>query len=108
MRLATACFLLLTMTGCYQSPVQQATDSNQQTSPVQSTAGNTESNEAAFLADALQQVQAGTALLVDVRTNEEWDKAHFAIAKHIPVDEVKEDAETAFGAIKKDQTVFIH
>jgi rhodanese-related sulfurtransferase len=71
-------------------------------------ADKTEPDEATFLADALQQVQAGTALLIDVRTAKEWDEAHFAIAKHIPIDKIKEDAEAAFGEIEKEQTVFIH
>jgi len=65
-------------------------------------------SEAAILADALQQIQAGSAILVDVRRDEEWEEAHFEAARHIPLDTIDENAETAFADIDKQQTVFVH
>ena len=61
-----------------------------------------------ILTRALEQVQAGKALLVDVRRDEEWEEAHFELARHIPLDTIEQDAETAFADIDKQQPVFIH
>ena len=105
MRLTTACiFLLLPLTGCYQQADQQTTESIKQTSPSETTASDKE----AFAADAFQQVQSGTAILVDVRSGEEWNESHFKVAKHIPIDKIKDDPEAAFESIDKKQTVFLH
>ena len=60
------------------------------------------------LADALVQIESGKAVLVDVRRDEEWNEFHFESATHIPLDQINEDAETAFAGISKDQIVFIH
>ena len=65
-------------------------------------------SEEAIIADALKQVQAGSAILVDVRRDEEWEEAHFESARHIPLDSINEDANAAFAEIDKQQTVFIH
>ncbi len=64
--------------------------------------------EAAIIADALAQIQAGSAILVDVRRDEEWEEAHFESARHIPIDSINENADTAFAEIEKHQTVFLH
>ncbi|MFK7768740.1 MAG: rhodanese-like domain-containing protein [Mariniblastus sp.] len=103
MRLAAAFILLLTMTGCYDSPKPTT-----ETTPAQGATDKAEPSEADFLADALKQVKSGTALLVDVRSDEEWAESHFDVAKHIPVDKIKSDPEAAFSDIKKEQTVFLH
>ena len=116
MRLTTACiFLLLPLTGCYQQADQQTTESTEQTSPEQVSppeiavpVEDAAADKEAFVADAFQQVQAGTAILVDVRSDEEWNESHFKVAKHIPIDKIKEDAEAAFKSIDKEQTVFLH
>ena len=110
MRLTTACvFLLLPLTGCYQQADQQTTESIKQTSPEQaSPSETTASDKEAFAAGAFQQVQAGTALLIDVRSDEEWNETHFKVAKHISIDKIEEDAEAAFEFIDKEQTVFLH
>ena len=116
MRLTTACvFLLLPLTGCYQQADQQTTESTEQTSPEQFSppeiavpVEDAASDKEAFVADAFQQVQAGTAILVDVRSDEEWNESHFKVAKHISIDKIKENAETVFESIDKEQTVFLH
>ena len=116
MRLTTACiFLLLPLTGCYQQADQQTTESIKQTSPEQASPSETTASDKdampdkeAFAADAFQQVQAGTAILVDVRSDEEWNESHFKVAKHISIDKIKENAEAAFKSIDKEQTVFFH
>ena len=116
MRLTTACvFLLLPLTGCYQQADQQTTESTEQTSPEQVSPSETTASDKdampdkeAFAAGAFQQVQAGTALLIDVRSDEEWNETHFKVAKHIPIDKIEEDAEAAFKSIDKEQTVFFH
>ena len=116
MRLTTACiFLLLPLTGCYQQADQQTTESTEQTLPEQvsppkiaAPVEDAASNKEAFVADAFQQVQAGTATLVDVRSDEEWNESHFKVAKHIPIDKIKDDPEAAFESIDKKQTVFLH
>ena len=115
MRLTTVCiFLLLLLTGCYQQTNQQTTESTEQTSTEQTSPETTVSDKdamsdkEAFAADAFQQVQSGTAILVDVRSDEEWNESHFEVAKHIPIDKIKEEPEVAFESIDKEQTVFLH
>ena len=115
MRLTTVCiFLLLLLTGCYQQTNQQTTESTVQTSTEQTSPETTVpdkdamSDKEAFAADAFQQVQSGTAILVDVRSDEEWNESHFEVAKHIPIDKIKEEPEVAFESIDKEQTVFLH
>lgn len=122
MRLATACIFLLAMTGCYEESVKKVTDSTDSTGTVATEqnpsaegaagkaelASEAEFDEAAFLANALEQVKNGTALLVDVRTDKEWDDGHFEAATHIAVDKIKEDPAAAFDGIDKEQTVFLH
>lgn len=111
MRLAIALILILTVTGCYDSQVEPLKTTNNKTVEEPQSPPNAETaetTEATFLADALKKVQAGEALLVDVRTDEEWNECHFDVAKHIPVDKIESDPESAFGDIKKEQTVFIH
>lgn len=60
------------------------------------------------LDDVLKMVQDGSAILVDVRSDEEWDEHHFKAAKHIPIDKINEDAAGALAEVKKEQLVFLH
>lgn len=41
-------------------------------------------------ADVAEQVRSGEMLLVDVRTDHEWDAGHAPQAMHVPLSEVKE------------------
>ena len=79
----------------------------EQDNPDQNPAEPKDSGEVS-LADALAQIESGKAVLVDVRRDEEWNEFHFESATHIPLDQINEDAETAFAGISKDQIVFIH
>ena len=60
------------------------------------------------LPEALQQVTAGTAILLDVRSDEEWDEKHFAQAQHIGIDKISEDAAAACAGLDKDKLVLCH
>lgn len=60
------------------------------------------------LDEVLKMVQDGSAILVDVRSDEEWNEKHFDAAKHIPIDKITEDAAKALEGVKKDQLVFLH
>jgi len=60
------------------------------------------------LSDILKQVTDGSALLVDVRSDEEWDKSHFAQAQHIPIGSINEDAAAACAGLDKEKTVYLH
>lgn len=116
MRLRLAIFLLLPfLPGCYNSPSQELSDNSSQpvaadsmeSKPEPNTTDQANSGEA-LIADALAQIQSGSAILVDVRRDEEWEEAHFEAARHIPLDSINENAETAFADIDKQQTVFVH
>lgn len=40
--------------------------------------------------EVAEEISAGDALLVDVRTDEEWDAGHAPRAMHVPLDEVEQ------------------
>lgn len=121
MRSIPAIFLLLLFSaGCYNSPTQQqSTNSSQpptvpamESKPDPGSADNANTGGSSsgenLVADALAQVQAGSAILVDVRRDDEWEEKHFEAAVHIPLDSINENVEVAFADIDKQQTVFIH
>lgn len=123
MRIRPAIFLsLLFLSGCYNSPVSEPTaelpDSSAQSAadltmenkptPASDPTSAESTPEEALVADALAQIQAGSAILVDVRRDEEWEEGHFEAARHIPLDSINENAEAAFAEIEKEQTVFVH
>ena len=60
------------------------------------------------LSDAVKQVEAGSAVLVDVRSDAEWEKSHFAKAQHICIDEINEDPATALAGLDKETLVLLH
>lgn len=53
-------------------------------------------------------VDAGTAVLVDVREQDEWDSAHVKGAKLIPGSAVRADAKKTAEALPKDKPVYVH
>ncbi len=112
-QIITSFLLLILIAGCYsQSQNEQATKTEPATSsmeskPDENTNGEADS-EQALLAKAFADVESGDALLVDVRSDEEWNEAHFESAKHISIDAITENPETAFEGISKEQTVFLH
>ena len=125
MRSIPAIFLLLLfLSGCYNSPSQVQShnstqpasaptteikaDENDDQEAMEEKAPDESNSDEAILADALKQVESGTALLVDVRRDEEWEEAHFESARHIPLASIDENPESAFAEIDKQQTVFIH
>ena len=54
------------------------------------------------VAEAYQKYQAGT-LLLDVRTQEEWDEYHAPNTKHIPLD----DLESRLSELPKDEEIVV-
>ena len=88
------------------SAVESAEPINQQEQTEMSEAE--ESTAELTLAQALDRVNDGTAVLVDVRSDDEWNASHFAQAKHIPIDKISEDASAACESLNKDQLVLLH
>ena len=60
------------------------------------------------LSQALKSVTDGNAVLVDVRSDGEWDKSHFAQAQHISIDKINDDAAAASAGLDKDKLVLLH
>ena len=60
------------------------------------------------LPEMLAQVNEGKAVLVDVRSDDEWNASHFAQAQHISIDKITEDAAAACSGLNKDKLVLLH
>jgi phage shock protein E len=62
------------------------------------------------IADIQKAVDEGRALLVDVRTQQEWDDGHFEIAKLYTVDALRDDsrAESGIKDLPKDKPIYLH
>lgn len=60
------------------------------------------------LEDALKKVNDGSAVLVDVRSDDEWNEMHFAQATHIGIDKINEDAAAACAGLDKEKLVLLH
>ena len=63
------------------------------------------------LATIQQRVADGEALLVDVRSKEEWDKGHVAGAVLLPVDSLRKhslDREKLAQALPKDKPLYLY
>lgn len=70
-----------------------------------STNGETATVAEPELSDVLAKVNAGEAVLLDVRTAGEWDSAHFAKAVHLPVGDISEEKAAS---IDKAKPVYVH
>jgi phage shock protein E len=63
------------------------------------------------LATIQQRVAEGEAVLVDVRSKEEWDKGHVAGAVLLPVDSLRKhslDREKLAEALPKDKPLYLY
>lgn len=128
MRVLTICMLLLIATGCRPNVSVKFREVHQPDAVADSASSDdaaTGAEEAAeepaegteeemtvpdesSLGEVLKMVQDGSAILVDVRSDDEWNESHFEAAKHIPINKINEDATKALAGIKKDQVVFLH
>jgi len=63
-------------------------------------------------AQILAEVQAGKAVLVDVREDVEWEEGHLKLAKSLPLSSLEganaKNRATATKDLPKDKTVFLH
>ncbi len=78
------------------------------TGATEASAGATSGDGSGDLAQVLRQVTDGSAVLVDVRSDEEWNASHFSQARHISIDRIQEDAAAACAELDKEQTVYLH
>lgn len=62
------------------------------------------------LAKVRQQVTDGTAQLIDVRTEREWDRSHVAKAQHVPLQTLTENTtrDKAIASIDKNKRIYVH
>ncbi len=76
--------------------------------------GEAEVTEVPYTDDSLetikQKIDDGSAVLIDVRRQEEWDESHLKAAKLIPVSEFVDEATRASAVeqIDKDKIVYVH
>lgn len=104
--LLTLCFFLLP--GCGETDEQTGSAQPSGDGPGGAVAVDEPAADSS-LADALEQVTAETAVLLDVRTDDEWSTAHFAQARHIPLDKITgDDAEAATAELDKEKTIYVH
>lgn len=94
--LAVIPFLLV---GCGEESATPKSD------PAPATEGETAVATEPVLSDVLASVNSGEAVLLDVRTADEWNSAHFAKAVHLPVGEISEEKAAA---IDKTKPVYVH
>jgi rhodanese-related sulfurtransferase len=63
-------------------------------------------------ADTLDQVKtsvaAGSAVLIDVREQEEWDSGHLQAARLVPLSVLTRDGAAIPASIPKDKPVYLH
>src|ERR1043165_414437 len=59
------------------------------------------------LADVIQEIKDGKAVIVDVREQNEWDKGHLKAATLIPLSALKGD-KADLAALPKDKTIYTH
>lgn len=92
------------VTGCSnQTPQTETagthndTDQAEEESTIESVEATTETSE---------QTDAAKPLVIDVRTQAEWDESHLKIATHIPLDLISERIGEV--APNKDQKVYLH
>lgn len=89
-------FALITLVGCTDTPTADTQEAVEvETDPVQT---------------ALSAVGVETALLVDVRTDEEWESGHFAAATHVPLADLQdaEKAKDATSGLTKTKLIYVH
>ena len=60
------------------------------------------------LSVALQAVNDGSAVLIDVRGDDEWKSGHFEKAVHIPVNKIQDSAAEATADLDKSKTIYTH
>ena len=107
--LVLVCFTALSI-GCKQNATSELPKSESVVEPAEGTTEKETEDPAAELSltDALQQVTDGKAVLVDVRSDKEWNESHFEQAKHISIDKINEDAVAACAGLDKGQLVLLH
>lgn len=73
-----------------------------------------EGGEVTHTKDTIEQVrenvEAGKALIIDVREMEEWEAGHLAIAKFVPLSMLRElpAGVTELDGIAKDKILYVH
>ena len=60
----------------------------------------------AFAVDKLETTQASNPILIDVRTDAEWNDGHIETAIHIPLDKILQKIE--FATDSKEQTIYLY
>ncbi|MDA9307452.1 rhodanese-like domain-containing protein [Gammaproteobacteria bacterium] len=60
----------------------------------------------AFAEDALETTQASNPILIDVRTDAEWNDGYIETAIHIPLDKILQKIE--FATENKEQTIYLY
>ena len=60
----------------------------------------------AFAEDTLERTQASNPILVDVRTDAEWNSGYIETAIHIPLDKILQKIE--FATENKEQTIYLY
>ena len=60
----------------------------------------------AFAVDKLKTTQASNPILIDVRTDAEWNDGYIETAIHIPLDKILQKIE--FATENKEQTIYLY
>ena len=60
----------------------------------------------AIAGDKLEMTQASNPILIDVRTDAEWNDGYIETAIHIPLDKILQNIELA--AENKEQTIYLY
>ena len=60
----------------------------------------------AFAEDKLKTTQASNPILIDVRTDAEWNDGYIETAIHIPLDKILQKIE--FATENKEQTIYLY
>lgn len=117
MRLFVLLIMVVAVTGCQtQVADAPATDESQDEAAAEPAEGSPANDgnvepttlAALSLSEAVEQVKAGSAVLVDVRSDKEWNEAHFEQAQHICIDKINEDAAAALAGLDKEKLVLLH
>jgi phage shock protein E len=114
-------FTLLTVTclitGCASDPpatetagtdtgTSSAADSTGESTEASAETSKPASEETATPEETAADSEESTPLVIDVRTQAEWDEGHLEIAKHIPLDQITERIGDV--APLKDQKIYLH